>query len=60
MWVNNVCSTPLRPLTVNVIPFINISNLLKFKDIYILTVRIAHWDTLDSSLVFSYARGRYS
>ena len=34
------------------IPFINVSNFFKQKIMYIMTFRVAHWDTLDDSLAF--------
>ena len=44
------------PLFANVILFVNISNLFKCKETYIMIFREAHWDTLDDSLVLWYAR----
>jgi hypothetical protein len=41
-----------RPLNAYMIPFINISNFFEWKKIYIMTLRVAHWDTLDDSLAF--------
>jgi hypothetical protein len=38
-----------QPLTVNMIPFVNIRNIFKWNNIYILTSRVAHWDMLDDS-----------
>jgi hypothetical protein len=32
--------------------FMNISNFIKWKNIYIITFSIAHWNTLDGSLRF--------
>ena len=36
-----------RLLIANMILFINISNLLKWKIIYVMTCSVAHWDTWD-------------
>ena len=36
----------------NMISFVNISNFFKWKNIYIVTFRVAHWDMLDDSVVF--------
>ena len=42
-----------RPLIVNMIPFINISNILEVKkNIYIMRFRVAHWDPFDDNLAF--------
>ena len=41
-----------RPLIINMILFVNISNILSVKTIYIMTFRVAHWDVLDVSLAF--------
>jgi hypothetical protein len=41
-----------HPLIANMIPFVNISNFLKWKNIYIMKFKVANWDTLDDSLVF--------
>ena len=41
-----------RPLITNMIPFVNISNFYKWKNIYIMAFIIAHWDTLDDSLAY--------
>ena len=41
-----------RLLIVSTIPFVNISNFLKRNNIYIMTCRVARWDTLDDSLAF--------
>ena len=41
-----------RPLIANMIPFVNISNFLKWITIYIVKFRVAHWDALDDSLAF--------
>jgi hypothetical protein len=42
-----------RPLIANMISFVNISKFFKWKNIYIMTFGVAHWDTLDESLAFS-------
>jgi hypothetical protein len=47
------------PLIVSMISFAKLSDFVNWKNIYIMTFRVAHWDTLDDSLVFSYARVRY-
>ena len=41
-----------RLLIANMIPFVNISNFFKWKIIYFMTFRVAHWDTLDNNVVF--------
>ena len=41
-----------RSLIANMIPFVNIGNFFKWKIIYIMTYRVAHWDMLDDSLAF--------
>ena len=48
----------LRPLIANVIPFVNISKFFKWKNMYIMTLRVAHWDTLDDRLALWYAKGK--
>jgi hypothetical protein len=47
-----------RPLIANMIPFVNISNFFKWKNIYIMTLRVSHWDALDDRLAFWYAKGK--
>ena len=39
-----------RSLIANMIPFVNISHFFKRKNIYIMTFRVTHWDTLDDNL----------
>ena len=39
-------------LIANVTPFGNISNIFKQLNIYVMTFRVAHWNTLDDSLAF--------
>ena len=39
------------PLIIKMIPFVNISNFFKGENIYVMTFRVACWDTLDNSLV---------
>ena len=41
-----------HPLIANMIPFVNMSNFVSEKKIYIMTFRVAHWDTLHTSLAF--------
>ena len=48
-----------RLLIANMIPLVNISKKTKWKNIYVVAFRVSHWDTLDGSLAFKYARGRY-
>ena len=40
------CLKMYDQLIVKMIPFANISNFFKWKNIYIMTFRVAHWDTL--------------
>jgi hypothetical protein len=42
-----------RPLIVNMIPFVNISDFLKWKNTYIMIFRVAHHDT-SNDLVFHF------
>jgi hypothetical protein len=41
-----------RLLITNMIPFVNISNFFKWKNVYIMTFRVARRDIFDESLVF--------
>ena len=41
-----------RLLIANMTTFVNISNFFRWKNIYIMAFRVAHWDTLDDSLAF--------
>ena len=41
-----------RLLIADMIQFVYISNFLKWENIFIMTFRVAHWDTLDDSLAF--------
>ena len=41
-----------RRLIPNMIPVVNISSFFKWKNICIMTFRVAHLDTLDKTLVF--------
>ena len=40
-------------------PLVNISNFFKLNNIFIMTFRVAHWDTLDDNLAVRCARERY-
>ena len=41
------------PLIAKMIPFVNISNFFQVKKIiFIMTLHVAHWDTLDGNFVF--------
>ena len=46
------------PLIANTTSFVNISNFFKWRNIYIMTLGVAHWDTLDDRLAFWYAKGK--
>ena len=41
-----------RPLIIEMLSFDDIGNFFKWENIYIKTFRIAHWNTLDDSLMF--------
>ena len=40
------------PLIVNMVPFVNIYNFFKWKNVYIMAFRAVRWDALDNSLAF--------
>ena len=40
----------------NTISFINMSTFFQWKNIYVMTISVAHWNTLDDSLALKYAR----
>jgi hypothetical protein len=47
------------PLIANVLSFINISNIFKqLRHIYLMTFRVANWNTLDDSLAFLVCKGK--
>jgi len=45
-------SQSVMSLTVNMNPFFNISNSIKWEKMYILRFKVTHWGTLDDSLEF--------
>ena len=47
-----------RPLIANMIQLIHISDFFKWKNIYITTFRVAHWDTLDDKSCVLVCRGK--
>ena len=46
------CLKVSRLLIANMIVFVHVSNILKWKFIYIMTFRVAHWDTWDDNFAF--------
>ena len=49
-------NVPKGLLIVNMIPFVNISNVFRWENIYIMASRGAHWHILNDSFAFQYAR----
>ena len=45
-------------LLANMIPFVNISNFFKWKNVYFMTFRVAHWDTWDDSSSVLVCKGK--
>ena len=41
-----------RPLIIDIISFVNISNFFRRKYVFVMTFTTTHWDTLDDSLAF--------